>query len=368
MKAYTDIHNRVRYMVYADAGAAMFDCDYIGKLLVEFLLADLSEYKCKVDQAKETISTMHTDTKHMNDNDITIVSKISEQYLYEIVTILYQSFPIAHFYTREKLNVIFQSQNPYPEKLQLGVATLDEVLVLLELFEKGITFCCDIDFDKPLSSITAGFLSFLGLYPDFSNFHFLTGVSVAPTKNGKLDFEQQELIGTNASSNLQRHMDILTEIHNLNTTSANITEYVLLKDFEELLYFEFIEVIKRGLRIRKCQNCNRYFVLLSKHDTLYCDRVDTNGKSCKEIGNKQKYKENVEKDPLLKMYSKLYKSTHARMERHVDNEYDLDVANHIRDSFLNWSKQLQQVRRDYVNGCMTAEEFRDWMEGRTWDG
>lgn len=360
LKALKDVQNRVRYIAYTEIDGAMLDYNNIGELLIQFIFADLESYK---EQADVMVATSNGIVSSENDEFSLMLIEFS---MYGVADMLKDIFPIGGFYLRNKLNQIFKSDKKQLEKLTLASSFLKNIVVLQEIFKNGVLMCCDVDFDKPLSSVTASFLAFTALHPDFSDYKLVTGVGVAPIKNGKLDFDIQEELGTNMDRNIQRSVEILQKLDEKNKDIAHITEFVLLKDFEDFLYFEFTELIKRGLRVRECRNCGKYFVLQSKHETLYCDRENADGKTCKEIGNKQKHMNKVSSDPLLKRCKQVYKSSHARMERSVDKEFDLDVADGIRDSFNDWSKALQKARVDYESGSMSVDDFKAFIEEKRW--
>jgi microsomal dipeptidase-like Zn-dependent dipeptidase len=50
-----------------------------------------------------------------------------------------------------------------------------------------------------------------------------------------------------------------------------------------------------NLPIKKCQYCNRYFIPKIRQDEIYCDLPNEDGKSCREKGAKQTYKQNLER-------------------------------------------------------------------------
>ncbi len=72
--------------------------------------------------------------------------------------------------------------------------------------------------------------------------------------------------------------------------------------------FVVLEQITKNynLPIKKCQHCDRYFMPSIRQDELYCDLPNEDGKSCREKGAKQTYKEKLEKEPVLQEYRKVY--------------------------------------------------------------
>ncbi len=65
--------------------------------------------------------------------------------------------------------------------------------------------------------------------------------------------------------------------------------------------FVVLEQITKNynLPIKKCQHCGRYFMPSIRQDELYCDLPNEDGKSCREKGAKQTYKEKLEKESSI---------------------------------------------------------------------
>lgn len=49
--------------------------------------------------------------------------------------------------------------------------------------------------------------------------------------------------------------------------------YYLIEYLDEMLYFEFTEMLKNGQLVKCCKLCNRYFVLTDKRKRDFCDRL-----------------------------------------------------------------------------------------------
>lgn len=354
IRAFRDHSNRVRYFIYDMGGSSMFDSEHIGDLLVEFVLSDLKSYETEINRLNQLLENKPKDSELY---DIYLqVLKASDM--------LKRPCPIAYFYTVKYLNDTFRFEVT-SDNLKYAIRVLDNILILKEDFEKGIEMCLDIDFEKPLSSTSTSYLAFLSLTKFYTNMYLITGIAVAPINKGKLDFQKVEDIGQNPTRDFERNEEILTQIET--NSPASIAEYTLLSHFDEFLYFEFIELIKRDVRVRKCKNCDKYFVLKTRHQTLFCDRKFADGKTCKEIGNKLKYNEKIANDELLKRYKQIYKSNHARMERKIDSEYDFENVDIIRTSFEDWSRLLKETRVKYEKNEITDVEFKAFLETTRWE-
>jgi hypothetical protein len=88
--------------------------------------------------------------------------------------------------------------------------------------------------------------------------------------------------------------------------SVSLWQYFAIQSLEEMLYLEFMEMVKRGIRIKRCALCDRYFVLADKRRRDYCDRIYKGKRTCKQIGAKQKFNESVEQDSFLQEFQRVY--------------------------------------------------------------
>lgn len=74
------------------------------------------------------------------------------------------------------------------------------------------------------------------------------------------------------------------------------------KYFYDILFISFREFayLKKDIIIQQCENCKKYFIPATAHDTKYCDSIFSGKKTCKEIGVQKAYNEKLENDRLLK--------------------------------------------------------------------
>ena len=82
-----------------------------------------------------------------------------------------------------------------------------------------------------------------------------------------------------------------------------------------MLYLEFMEMVKRGIHIKRCELCDRYFVLADKRKRDYCYRIYKNNRTCKQIDAKQKFNQSVEQDSFLREFQRIYNRMYSRYYR-----------------------------------------------------
>lgn len=325
------------------------DSDSVGKLLIDFILLPLADYKRRIAELTEAVPADFT-----VDNELVFAMYNAE--VYDLAKQLQEEYYLAGFFLMGKLDKVFCAELSDANKIKLAVKVLEEVLILQEIFADGLAMCCDVEFDKEGLSPSGSFLAFTAKHQDFISYYLQTGIMVAPTKGEKVDFD-----AVNSVANADKK-EQLVKTDKLKDKGANLANYTVLENFADFLYYEFTELLKQGLTIRRCRYCGQYFVLKSKHPTYYCDRKQEKGRSCKQIGSKREYLNRLASDPALQEYERIYKLRHAKMERDEQKERPTDKISRAKKEFLNWSKQAQKKRKDYLNGQVCLTEFQSWME------
>ena len=127
-----------------------------------------------------------------------------------------------------------------------------------------------------------------------------------------------------------------------------------IESLEEMLYFEFIEMLKQGLNVKKCKLCGRYFILSNQHETYFCDRIYSGKRTCKQVGTKRDYDAKVESDSVLQEYQRIYKRYYSRGEMPFEKNPN---GKFYGMSFKEWSAIASGVRRLYDGGEITGEEL-----------
>lgn len=131
-----------------------------------------------------------------------------------------------------------------------------------------------------------------------------------------------------------------------------------LENAEEQIRFELFKIIENNFVINKCENCGRLFIPITssnnpnqkgRNDQKYCNNLylDT-GKTCKEIGASNKYKEKVDDSDILKEFKKEYKKMYGRHYNHPKEFKE--------KQFKEWSKKAVQLRDSFNDNQI--EEFK----------
>ena len=130
-----------------------------------------------------------------------------------------------------------------------------------------------------------------------------------------------------------------------------------VSSFEEVLFLELTEMLRRNVRAVECKNCGRLFIP-RRINSEYCHRVYTSdGKTCAEIGYTQTFNRNVKNDELLMAYTKAYKAHYARMTKPRKR-----VKNMTREEFGAWYKEAKEKLNQARAGLLDAEEYKAWLK------
>lgn len=159
----------------------------------------------------------------------------------------------------------------------------------------------------------------------------------------------------------ERNLDVEKIVEIMKEKNIVAEEVYELEISEEQIRFELFKVIQNNFVINKCENCGRLFIPITssnnpnqkgRNDQKYCNTpyLDT-GKTCKEIGATNKYKE-VEDSVILKEYKKEYKKIYGRHYAHPKEFKE--------KQFKEWSQKAIELRDSYDDSQI--EEFKQEMK------
>ena len=122
---------------------------------------------------------------------------------------------------------------------------------------------------------------------------------------------------------------------------------------EEMLFLEFEKMLELDMQIKRCKNCNRYFILKGNYQTEYCDRIpEGETQNCQSISAAAKYAQKVKENPALAIFNRAYKRYHARLK----------VGSVKPDAFKKWRYEAVVMRDRCLDGDIMANEFEEWLD------
>ena len=137
------------------------------------------------------------------------------------------------------------------------------------------------------------------------------------------------------------------------TKPPEIVELYEIDTIKDLLRFEFIKMIEHDIFIKKCKNCDRFFIPRRRADTDYCDRLfGETGRKCSEVGATLRYEKKVAENPILEAHKKAYRRFNSRTR----------VKKMTQSEFMAWADEAAKKRDECLAGNLPFDEFVAWLE------
>ena len=103
----------------------------------------------------------------------------------------------------------------------------------------------------------------------------------------------------------------------------------------DMIDYSLRSCVERGIIVRRCKNCGRYFPQAGRVSAEYCERPVPAGQArCREIGALKQWTIRQPEDPVFKAYRKEYKRRFAWIK-----------AGRITDKqFYDWSERAREQK------------------------
>ena len=120
----------------------------------------------------------------------------------------------------------------------------------------------------------------------------------------------------------------------------------------DMIDYSLRSCVERGITVRRCKNCGRWFPQTGRVSAEYCERPVASGQqTCREAGAFQQWTKKQSDDPVFKAYRKEYKKRFAWIK-----------AGRITDEqFYAWSEQAREMKKKCDREVITLDEFQDWL-------
>ena len=121
----------------------------------------------------------------------------------------------------------------------------------------------------------------------------------------------------------------------------------------DMIDYSLRSCVERGITVRRCKNCGRYFPQTGRVSAEYCERPVSRGQqTCREAGAFQQWTKKQSDDPVFKAYRKEYKKRFAWIK-----------AGRISDTdFYAWSEQAREMKKKCDRDVITLEEYVEWLK------
>lgn len=139
---------------------------------------------------------------------------------------------------------------------------------------------------------------------------------------------------------------------------ATLDEYSIMpSSLTEFICSCIYYILSHDITIKRCENCNKFFVAYNRSDTLYCDRQSPQEKNwtCKEYSSKRGWYEKQKGNEVAKLYRNIYQKKQMYLRRHPELEiYKTDFEN-FKIASKEWKKKVK-------NGIATENEYLQWLK------
>lgn len=239
------------------------------------------------------------------------------------------------------------------EQLRECIRYFDSVVNLYDIFSFAVSLCLDKD-NHTDRTVAERVNAFYFKYPDLSGFTIPTGFAIMPTKKGFLDYKKTQQIN---DAGITDTRELLAAV-NTDKSKVSLLPYYHVQSLDEMLFLEFVEMLKQGIQVKRCRLCGKYFVLIDKRKREYCDREYEGSKTCQEIGPLLRYEQNLESDEYLRKFETEYNKIYSRFYR-ADGKTDAEFSGKdmTRVEFRTWSKAASKAKADYQRKLITGDEM-----------
>lgn len=146
-------------------------------------------------------------------------------------------------------------------------------------------------------------------------------------------------------------IDFSVEINRVYKNNS-IDNIYLIKSIEEYYLVILQTYIMTNPMVAQCKYCDKYFVPKTKKVTLYCDRLDLKGISCKKLGAKNAFNNSINGDRYLHYY---YTKKH-RLQMYY-SRCKLTEHSYIA-CYYDWIDETTPLLESYKAGNLDGEEFK----------
>lgn len=172
-------------------------------------------------------------------------------------------------------------------------------------------------------------------------------------KHGNLDYDTVQKLNSEDA-------DLETQLGTVENGQGGVSllSFTWILSFEDLIFFDFLELVHQGCPVKRCKLCGRLFVQRTRHKTEYCDRKTENGRTCKQVGPKMVFNAELDKpeNVALKEYNRIRQLKQQQLERDKNKEIGKDVGK-AQAAFDAWSEPAKVLRDRFVAGEISEEEF-----------
>lgn len=146
--------------------------------------------------------------------------------------------------------------------------------------------------------------------------------------------------------------DAFQNIFHFNDAFSSFSTHSLNNLLISAIYYFFLN----GFRFKRCKNCGKFFVPLSRSDEMYCNNISPQDKArtCKEYGSQKLWYDRLRADEVSKLSRNVYSSKQMLVRRNPDiSEY-----RHMFEYFKTERKKWEALIK---SGEKSKDEYASWL-------
>ena len=304
----------------------------LGKLFLDFLELDLTKYNRQWGKINDVL---------------TIASATNKKIMEEAVP---PSTNATRGVGREVAIINGKTNRSFSEQLNIGNMSLKDKYAIIALYKAlgkiPHPYFSILDYSSATKFHYKEMLEFFNLVEIQNAYKSAMNACLLKSEEYK-DLSSIERFGKSRLL-IEGKAEVLFEV----SENMTLNEVYIASDVSSFLYVEFMKMIQNNVLVGICENCGNYFLQLGNYDMKYCDRKQSSGKSCQEVGAFNSFKVKVKTNPIYTEYEKVYKRYFARKRKGLISEKE----------FKEWSENASKIKKEAVNGNLSLAELLEQIE------
>lgn len=127
-------------------------------------------------------------------------------------------------------------------------------------------------------------------------------------------------------------------------------------DLSDLLIAIVYYFFSNNLQFKRCGNCGRFFIPISRSDEIYCNNPSPQDKSrtCKQYGTERLWYDRLKGDEAAKLSRNIYMAKQMLVKRNPDISAYKEMFEYFKAERKKWEKAVK-------DGEKTREEYINWL-------
>ena len=145
-----------------------------------------------------------------------------------------------------------------------------------------------------------------------------------------------------------------------NKDNIKYSKIYYCKSIEDLFICSLYELFEKGYVIRKCKNCNKFFVTKekgSRRKYCYYYSPQNNNKTCYDYMNQLKSKETRRTDEIISLYKSITNRLRTRQSRTEDDR----IIELYFNELGSLSKKYDEMKKDVKAGNITRDDLKNYL-------